>query len=469
MLRVYGAEADEDTSAPEFWFNRIHPEDRQRVLDTFTRCEIEKTDYRTDYRIVLPDGTVKYQHSVGHPVLNESGELVEFVGTAMDTTEQWHARVELEETNLALVERERDLRLLVDSIPGMVYTMNAVGDVQLVNEQLLTFLATTAEALKEWISFIHPDDHPRVLALWQSTIRSGQPYDVEHRLRRGDGVYRWFNSRGVPVRDADGRVVRWYSLLTDVDDRKSAEEALRQTQSHLARAAQIATVAELSASIAHEVNQPLAAVVANGHACLRWLFAEPPNLAKAAEAVDRIVRDGKDAGEVVRRVRALFKRAAVEKIALNVNDVINEVLRLLEAETTRKRVTVEVDLDIDLPPVVGDRIQRQQLVLNLLLNGLEAMDSVRDRPKNLIVRSKRSGRDVALIEIRDYGLGLTDPVKAFEAFFTTKQGGMGMGLAICRSIVDAHDGQLWASSDDAPGTTFSFTLPLGPTAQPEGL
>ncbi len=329
MLRVYGAEPGEDTSSPEFWFSRIHPEDRQRVIETFTRCEIEKTDYRAAYRIVLPDGTVKHQHSVGHPILNGAGELVQFVGTAMDTTEQWHA-----------------------------------------------------------------------------------------------------------------------------------EEVLRQTQSRLTQAAQMATVAELSASIAHEVNQPLAAVVANAHACLRWLSAEPPNLAKAAESAERIVRDGKDAGEVVRRIRALFSRAEAERVALDVNELIAEVVHLVEREAAKRHVGMAMHFATDLSAVVGDRVQLQQLVLNLLLNAIESMDSVLDRPHTIDIYSKRRSGNVVLIEIRDSGAGLQDPDRAFEAFFSTKENGMGMGLAICRSIIEEHNGELWAASSEGSGTTFSFTLPL---------
>jgi hypothetical protein len=255
-------------------------------------------------------------------------------------------------------------------------------------------------------------------------------------------------------------MTRWYGILIDIHDQNHTEEALRTTQARLSRASQIAAVGELAASIAHEVNQPLSAVVANGHACLRWLLAQPPNLAKAHEAAERIVRDGKDAGEVVRRVRALFKRAAVERVPLDLNDVIAEVLRLLRGETDRKGVAVETNLENTLPPIVADRVQLQQLLLNLLSNGLDAMDSIVDRPKKLSIRSKRHCPDSVLVEIRDYGVGLTHPDGVFEAFFTTKENGMGMGLAICRSIIEAHEGRLWASSDEAHGTTFSFTLPV---------
>jgi signal transduction histidine kinase len=178
------------------------------------------------------------------------------------------------------------------------------------------------------------------------------------------------------------------------------------------------------------------------------------------EAAQRIVRDGKDAGEVVRRIRALFKRAAHEEVPLDLNEVIAEVLRLLQSETAKRRVVVETGLGEDLPPVTGDRVQLQQLILNLLLNGIEAMDAAADHPKRIFIRSKRESHDKVLVEIQDSGVGLKDPDTVFDAFFTTKENGMGMGLAICRSIVQAHNGRLWAASGEGPGATFCFTLPL---------
>ena len=268
--------------------------------------------------------------------------------------------------------------------------------------------------------------------------------------------------------DLERRVLQRTSELTAVNgelrsqmsERQRAEEALRKTQERLSVASQFATVGELAASIAHEVSQPLAAVVSNGNACLRWLSAQPPNIAKAVEAAERIVRDGKDAGEVVRRVRALFKRAPHEEVTLDLNEVIGEVLSLLQSRTAMRRVIVETDLGPDLPPVIGDRVQLQQLILNLALNGIEAMDPVTDRAKRLFIRSKRESEDAVLVEIRDSGVGLKDPDAVFDAFFTTKENGMGMGLAICRSIVQSHNGRLWAASGEGPGATFCFTLPL---------
>jgi signal transduction histidine kinase len=245
------------------------------------------------------------------------------------------------------------------------------------------------------------------------------------------------------------------------ESRRRIEEDLGSTQRRLSRATQIATVAELAASIAHEVSQPLSAVVANGRACIQWLSAEQPDLAKAKVAAERIIRDGKAAGEVVRHMRALFKKTALERIALNVNEVIEEVLSLIHNETVRKQIVVETDLEKRLPSALGDRVQLQQVIFNLLLNGVEAMETVTDRPKKLIVRSRMQSSDAIVVEIRDYGTGVADSTKVFEAFYTTKEKGMGMGLSVCSSIVEAHGGQLGISPSQGSGTTFFFTLPLG--------
>ena len=360
----------------------------------------------------------------------------------------------------ALRASERDLSLTIETIPGLVWCASPDGELNYLNHRILEYTGSTPDAWAQsgWTGFLHPDDAEPSAHSWSRAVATGEPYDTQCRLRRASGVYRWFHALGQAARDSQGRVTRWYGLLIDIDDQKNVEEALRSNEMRLSRATRTATVGEFAGSIAHEINQPLAAVVTNGHACLRWLTNQPPDLDKAYEAAERIVRDGKEAGEVVRRIRALFKHVSLETINLNLNEVIAEVLHLLGGETTRRSVAVKTELADDLPAVLGDRVQLQQLIFNLFLNGIEAMDLVLDRPKRLLIRSKRQGQE-AMVEIQDNGMGMDDPEKAFEAFFTTKENGMGMGLAICRSIVEAHHGQLWAESGKGAGTTFSFTLP----------
>jgi PAS domain S-box-containing protein len=438
------------------WLPTLHPDDRANTVDCWRRSVETGEQYDVEERIQRADGAYRWFHARGLPLRDDKDNIVRWYVVLTDIEERKQAQQ-------ALRSRERELNLIVEAIPALVWCARPDGELTYVNRRVLDYTGTTSEALARdgWTDYLHPDDFDSTVRAWSHAVTNGlQQYEVQYRLRRADGAYRWFHVLGQPLRDNDGHLTRWYGLLIDIDDRKGTEEALRSAQARLSRATQTATVGELAASIAHEVNQPLAAVVTNGQACLRWLTADPPSFAKAREAAERIVRDGKEAGEVVRRIRALFKRANLDKVALDLNEVIGEVLHLLEGETTKRRVTVDADLAAALPLVVADRVQVQQLVLNLLMNGLEAMDEVADRSRKLSVRSRQHCESTALVEIEDSGPGLRDPDKIFEAFFTTKASGMGMGLTICRSIVEAHEGRLWASPAEGSGTVLRFTLPL---------
>jgi C4-dicarboxylate-specific signal transduction histidine kinase len=237
---------------------------------------------------------------------------------------------------------------------------------------------------------------------------------------------------------------------------------LRKAQAELAHVTRLTTMGELAASIAHEVNQPLAAVITNGNASLRWLSAQTPNLDEAREAVRRIIRDGHRAGEVIQRVRALLKKTDPQKAWLDINDVIREVLTLAHNEVGRHRVSLRTELAAGLPSVLGDRIQLQQVILNLVMNGMEALSSVADRSRELLIRSGTHEPQSIFVAVRDSGIGLDSQTldRMFDAFFTTKPEGMGMGLSISRTIIEAHGGRLWAAPHDGPGATFQFTLPM---------
>ncbi len=256
--------------------------------------------------------------------------------------------------------------------------------------------------------------------------------------------------------------------ITDITERKRAEEALQKAQAELAHVARVTTMGELTSSIAHEVNQPLAAIVTNANAALRWLAVEPPNLDEARETVGRIVRDGHRASEVIGRVRALFKKSATDKARLDINDLVQESVALVRGELRRNRVALRTELADGLPPVTGDRVQLQQVLLNLIINAVEAMSGVAGRPRELLVRSHRDESGGVIVSVRDSGTGL-DPEGAerlFDAFYTTKPEGMGMGLSVSRSIIEAHGGRLWAASDDRPGATFQFSLPADGGGEP---
>jgi C4-dicarboxylate-specific signal transduction histidine kinase len=250
-------------------------------------------------------------------------------------------------------------------------------------------------------------------------------------------------------------------LMAEMAERRRAEEAYREAQAELARVTRISALGALAASISHEVNQPLAAVVTNADACMMWLSGEPPNLAEARSAVECIAQEGTRASEVVRHIRAMFTKATPERAAVQVNELIREVGVLMEPEAARNQVALHTDLAADLPAATGDRIQLQQVIVNLILNGIEAMSAVHDRPRNLLIRSQMYDSDKVLVSVRDSGIGI-DPKndrRIFDAFFTTKAQGMGMGLSISHSIIEAHGGRLWAGANADHGATFQFTLP----------
>ncbi|MBN8956716.1 MAG: GHKL domain-containing protein, partial [Rhizobiales bacterium] len=268
----------------------------------------------------------------------------------------------------------------------------------------------------------------------------------------------WVETRAAPMRDAEGKVLQWNVICLDIDGQVRAEENLRLTQESLSRASQAASLAELSASIAHEVNQPLAAIVANSHACQRWLSAAPPNVERAKITAGRIVRDANAAADVVSRIRALFKQSLETRTSTTFGSVVSEVHGLIADEAARRRVRVDIEVESDLPLIAFDRVQIQQVLINLIRNGMDAMEET-EKERVLGVRTRLMD-DVIQTAISDRGPGIAFPDKIFEPFFTTKEQGMGMGLAICRSIVESHGGRLWAEKAEPCGAKFVFTLPV---------
>jgi PAS domain S-box-containing protein len=356
--------------------------------------------------------------------------------------------------------------LLVETIPALVGRTTAEGTLDYVNRRVLDYIGHESGLLgmrvdqpDDRVAHVHPDDRDAHAQKWSHAFKTGEPWEHTYRIRSGAGEYRWFYERSEPVLDRDGRVVCWYSVSVDVNDNREMEEALRSTRRKLSAAMQIATVAEMSASIAHEINQPLASVVTNAHASQTWLSHDPPNLERAQATLERIIRDGHSAAEVVRRIRALFKEAAPVKAFLDMNRLVGEVLRVLSDELRENTITVETDLEADLPMVAADRVQIQQTLINFVHNAMEAMAGLTGRPKSLVVKSRRQGQEL-LIQVRDHGVGIKDPALVFEPFFTTKESGMGMGLSISRSIIEAHGGRISATANEDAGTTISFTLPL---------
>jgi PAS domain S-box-containing protein len=488
-----------------------------------------------------------------------------------------------------LAEAERELRLTLDWIPTLAWHTRPDGFAEYLNKRWLDYTGLSLhEALGwEWRKAIHPDDLAGLLAQWQKILGSGQRAEVEARMRRHDGEYRWFLFRPEPLRDASGKIVRWYGTNTDIEDRKRADDALRRSEAYLAEAQRlsqtgscgwkiangdinwsretyrifeideavkptmelalarvhhddlavvqrqierarhgetdydyehrllmpnglvknlhvrarrvqyesgdeeivgavmditetkraqealhtaqaelahvmrITTLGQLTASIAHEVSQPLVGIVTNADASLRWLERDVPEVDEARGAVRRIISDADRASNVIRRIRNLAKNVAPEMAQVDLNEVIEDALSLVQRQALSDRATLRSDLVAGLPEVLGDRVQLQQVMINLLINGLEAVAPVTDRSREVVVRSQVREDGQVLVAVHDAGVGFAPEMadKLFNAFYSTKPNGMGMGLSICRSIIEGHGGQVWATNNDGPGVTIQFTVP----------
>jgi PAS domain S-box-containing protein len=710
MFRIYGLDPQADLPNRRSFRQRVHPEDRSRVDERQARVFNEKVGSVDEFRIVLPDGTVKHVSSSWHPVLDGNGELIELIGTAADITERKCAEE-------ALRESERSARSALDGIAGLVAVLTPNGEIETVNRQCVEYFGRPVEEQKDWVttdmvhpedlprmlenfgkaiaseipyhfeqrlrrfdgeyrwfetrggavrddagrvvrwyvlltdiedrkraeealresehklrqiidtipahvvryqpdgaadfmnqtfseflgpgvgfdnlrSVVHPEDYPKRSRDWDTHVAMAEPYDIEMRLRRADGVYRWHRSRRVPLRDANGAIVNWYGAGHDIDDQKRAEQALRRSEAYLAEAQRlshtgsaayneteilywseeafrifgfdpllgipsreevwqrihpddvdrmnesiergvrekrsftnafrfilpdgtvkhiesinhpvfsasgelleivgtpvdvterkraeeayreaqlelthanrVATMGQLTASIAHEVNQPITAAVTYASAARRWLNAEPPNFHEVNDALSLIVKEGNRASEVVGRIRALIRKAPARKDAVAINDAILEVIALTRTEAANNSVSVRMQLAEGLPHVQGDRVQLQQVLLNLIINAIEAMRDVGEEERELLIGSQ-SGPDGVSVEVRDSGPGFAPAAleRVFEAFYTTKPGGLGLGLSICRSIIEAHNGRLWASPNVPRGAIFGFIAPAHPAA-----
>ena len=441
----------------------IHPDDRGPTMEAWAAIITAGSPGEAELRLRRADGVYRWYLVRACPFFDEEGNLTQWFGVNIDIEDRKGAQDALQASEAALRESERQLQQIVSSIPGLTWRSDAEGNITYWSQRFLDYAGSTPEKIVGYgfMDYIHPDDRDRVMEVWTGLLQSGTPGESETRIRRSDGVYRWFLWRANPFFDSAGNLTQWFGINVDIENRKRAEENLRQSQNELAHVTRMTTMGELAVSIAHEVNQPLMAVVTNAGACLRWLNGDPPDLAMARQAAERIVRDGHRAGDIITSLRNLARKSAPRLDRVLLDQVIPVVLDLLQGEFRRHGVVAKAQLGDFSIAIRGDSTQLQQVVLNLVMNAIEAMAGSAASPRRLTVRAEILEGD-ALVTVTDTGpgLGTADPDRLFEAFFSTKTEGIGMGLSICRSIIEAHGGRIWACKNATRGSVFSFTLPL---------
>jgi PAS domain S-box-containing protein len=564
----------------------VHPDDLPRVIEAWRASVETGQTYEVEQRNRGADGVYRWFQSRGRAVRNPKGEITAWYWLNTDIEDRKRAEE-------ALQLNERNLSLIINTMPTLVWSARPDGSAEFFNQHYLDYVGLPLEKLQGWgwAVAIHPDDLKALSGVWQSIMAAGKPGEAEARLRRFDGEYRWFLFRSNPMLNESGEIVKWYGTNTDINDRKRAEaevresylrlaeaqqlsktgsfitdlladdhnwseetfrifefdprtkvtvqmirdmihpddlpsfdstiaramtgedvefsfrfvtsrgnvkhirglahviehivgrplfigalqdvtdskvaeEALNRARSELAHVARVSTLNALTASIAHEINQPLSGIITNANTCLWLLSTDPPDIAGAQEASQRTIRDGNRASDVIKRLRTLYSNRGTRLEAMDLNEATREVVSLALSDLQRNRVIVRHELADDLPPITGDRVQLQQVILNLLRNASEAMSTVDDRPRELLIKTERDEGNRIYLRVKDAGVGFQpqDAERLFEAFYTTKDDGVGIGLHVSRSIIDAHHGRLWATANDGSGATFSFAIPSSPEA-----
>ena len=562
----------------------VHPDDLSRAIEIAGKSFAKSDPYEVEIRIRRFDGVYRWFQARAIPLCDAEGRILNWYSLHTDIED----RKKAEE---ALRSRQRELSVIIETMPGLVWCAFPDGELSYVNRRILDYFGVERNNVLSggWAHFLHPDDVAPVVASWSHSVASGEAFEVQARLRGVDGTYRWFHSLSQLGRDTEGNPAQWYGVMIDVDDSKRAEEkveqaylrlaeaqrvsktgsfitdlvaddhnwseetfrifefdpkakvtvqmirdmvhpddllsfdtviaqgmkgndvdfvfrivtprgavkhirgmahVLSQTEGHplfigalqdvtdskvvedtlnkarseLAHITRVTSLGVLTASIAHEINQPLAGIVTNANTCLRMLAADSPNFEGARETAKRIIRDVNRASELIARLRALFSRKSVTTEPVDLTEATREVLALLLNELQRNRVVVRADFADDPPLVSGDRIQLQQVIANLLRNASEAMNTVDDRPRLLCIAIRPHPGDQVCLSVADAGVGLDSEGmdRLFQPFYTTKTEGMGIGLSVSRSIIESHQGRLWATPNEGPGATFSFSIPAIP-------
>jgi PAS domain S-box-containing protein len=378
---------------------------------------------------------------------------------SLETTVQ-ERTAELLRSNQEIQESERKLRIVTEGIPQQIWRADNLGRIEYSNQHLLNYIGGSAESLlgELFSSILHTEDAPLFNQSWEAAVAAGERFEYEARVRGADGAFRWFLVRSIPHRSHENQVAHWFGIHIDIEDQHRAQQRLLSAHEDLSRFSRTMSLAQMAASIAHELNQPLTAVITHASACRRWLRAEPANLARATAAADSVVEETTRAANVVRRVRSLLGKTDSIRESTDLNSLIMDLARLLRDDAVRRGVLIKLRLAENLPHIEIDPVQIQQVLLNLAMNGMEAMTEA-SPPKVLEICTREQNYEEVAVSIKDYGPGFSERVKSsmFEPFFTTKPEGTGIGLSICRSIIEAHDGRIWAERTEH-GTVFEFAL-----------
>lgn len=469
LYRLFGFEPDQIDVPARAFQQRILPEDFRQVIEMEREAVRQKQPFQIDFRIARPDGSIRRVHSEGHPVVGRDGEVMEIIGTHVDVTEQFAAKDALHKAFDELKASEQRFRDYAETASDWFWETGPDHRLTRISEHADTSGAapTALLGLARWDIPPDAEFEPEKWEQHRAALDAHVPFrDLVYRSKDHNGSPIYVRTSGKPLHDASGNFLGYRGVSSDVTAAirvEQAEEALRKAQGELAHVTRVTTLGELTASIAHEITQPLAAVISNADACISWLDREPADLKAARRSAEWIIEDANRASEVIRRIRALAKKTEIEVIPLDINQVVRETVALVRRELAIHAVSVRMELASDLPRICGDRIQLQQVLINLVMNGIEAMQANVDRARELAIRSNRTDDgERLLLTVADRGVGLGKDVKdrIFTPFFTTKSGGLGMGLSICRSIIEAHAGRLSAFQNEGSGATFQIALPL---------
>jgi PAS domain S-box-containing protein len=456
--RIFGLDPREGLPSREAALERIHPDDRGRAREEARKAVEQKQDYKLEYRVLLPDGTIKYIEADAHPKFSASGELVEVISTIIDVTERKRAEQ-------ALRESEAKFRDYAETASDWFWEIGPDYKFALLTENAFGSRSADRIGSRSWDHALDLETEREKWRIFRATLDAHKSFrDFVYCTVDGSGAPMYVKASGKPVFDSSGRFRGYRGTGTDVTAimrGQRAEAALRTVQAELAHVSRVMTLGQLTASIAHEVNQPVGSARNNARAALNFLDRSPPDLGEVREALGCIVADADRAGGIIDRIRDQIKKAPPRNDCFDLNQAIEEVIRLAQSTITENGVSVQARLASGMDPVHGDRVQLQQVVLNLILNAVEAMSSVEADERELLISTDQCEANGTLVAVRDSGPGI-DAKRLeliFGAFYTTKSGGMGMGLSICRSIIAAHGGRMWAAANEPRGALFQFTLP----------